>query len=40
LARHPIEVVIDGRSLAQCDRKRRWRNGTGAKLLAHANSLS
>jgi hypothetical protein len=29
-------VVIDGASLAQCDRARRWRNGTAAKLLVYA----
>lgn len=31
-----IDVAIDGRSLAQCDAARRWRNGTAAKLLAYA----
>ncbi|HUC64608.1 MAG TPA: hypothetical protein VMA53_04210 [Stellaceae bacterium] len=33
------EVVIDGATLAQCDRRRRWRNGTGAKLLVYALSV-
>jgi hypothetical protein len=31
-----IDVVIEGRSLAQCDAARRWRNGTAAKLLVYA----
>ncbi|HWI27847.1 MAG TPA: hypothetical protein VN668_12820 [Stellaceae bacterium] len=31
-----IEVVIDQRSLGQCDAGRHWRNGTAGKLLAYA----
>jgi hypothetical protein len=33
------DVVIDGATLAQCDRARRWRNGTAAKLLAYALAI-
>lgn len=31
-----IELVIDQRSLSDCDAGRRWRNGTAGKLLAYA----
>jgi hypothetical protein len=31
-----IDVLVDGSSLGDCDRQRRWRNGTAAKLLADA----
>jgi hypothetical protein len=31
-----IDVVIEGKSLAQCDAARHWRNGTAAKLLTYA----
>lgn len=31
-----LEVLVDGRSLRECDAARRWRNGTAAKVLAYA----
>jgi hypothetical protein len=34
-----IDVVIESRSLTQCDRERLWRNGTAVKLLAYALAL-
>ncbi|HZB90760.1 MAG TPA: hypothetical protein VE397_04910 [Stellaceae bacterium] len=34
-----IAVIIDGATLAQCDRARHWRNGTSAQLLVYALAL-
>jgi hypothetical protein len=34
-----IDVVVESRALAACDRARRWRNGTAARLLAYALML-
>jgi orotate phosphoribosyltransferase len=31
-----VDVLVDCSSLGDCDRQRRWRNGTAAKLLAYA----
>jgi len=34
-----IDVLIEGLSLTQCDRARRWRNGTAVKLFVYALSV-